>query len=84
MFQKKVIQANLVQMRKRAHHRELQLSNYPVFNFQLKSCFGSCAFGGFSSECQATRLLQRIFFIPLCIYFTSGVFQTLLYIETNV
>ena len=25
--------------------------------------------GGGSSECQATRFLQRIFFIPLCIHF---------------
>ena len=44
MFQKKVFYANLVQMRKRAHHRELQLSNYYVCNFQFKTYLGSLVF----------------------------------------
>ena len=57
-------------MRKRAHHCELQLSNYHVCNFQFKTYFGSCVLGGLLSECQATRFLQRLFFfIPLCIHF---------------
>ena len=56
-------------MRKRAHHRELQLSNNHVCNFQLKSYFGSCVFWRLSSECQATRFSQGLFFIPLCIHF---------------
>ena len=73
---------NLGQMRQRAHHHELQLTNYHICNFQFKTYFGSCVSRGFSSECQATRFLQRIFLF-LCI-FTSGVFQTLIYIGTNV
>ena len=62
-------------MRKRAHHRELQLSNYHVCNFQFKTYFGSCGFffgggggDGGSSECQAARGVF-FFFIPLCINF---------------
>ena len=62
-----------MQRRKRAHHRELHLSNYHVCNFQFKSYVGSCVLGGGGggglSECQATRFLQRIFFILLCIHF---------------
>ena len=54
MFQQKVILANLLQMRKRAHHRAPQLSNYHVCNFQFKNYFGSCVLG-VSSECQAMR-----------------------------
>ena len=53
-------------MRKGAHHREVQLSNYHV---ELKPYLGSCICAGFSSECQATRFLKRIFFIPLRIHF---------------
>ena len=33
-------------MRKRARHRELQLSNYHVCKFQFKTYFGSCVFWG--------------------------------------
>ena len=82
MFQKKVIQANLVQMRKRADHCELQLSNDHVCNFPFKTYFRS-SFWVFLSEYQTTRFLQRIFLF-FCV-FTSGVFQMLLYqVETNV
>ena len=49
-------------MRKSAHHCELQLSNYRVCNFQFKTYVGSCVLGRFSSECQATMFLQRIFY----------------------
>ena len=67
-----------MQTRKRAHHRELQLSNYHVRNFQFRT-FGSCVFlgvvgGGGSSDCKATRFLQRIFLFLG--EFTSSVFQT--------
>ena len=48
-------------MRKRAHHRELQLSNYHVCNFQFKLITVEVAFWRFSSECKATRFLQRNF-----------------------
>ena len=51
----------------------------------FKTYFGSCVFffisgggGGGSSECQDTRFFRGVFLF-LCV-FTSGVFQTLLYI----
>ena len=68
MFFKKVIWANLGQMRKRAHHRELQLSNYHVCNYQLKTLFGKLRFWGVI-ESQATRFFAEDIFIPLCIHF---------------
>ena len=50
-------------MRKRAHHCELQLSNYHVCNFQFKTYFGSCVFfEGFRLSARLQGFLQRIFF----------------------
>ena len=70
-------------MRKRAHHRELQLSNYHVCNFMFKTYFGSWDFFGFRLSARLQGFCRGFFFSFLCVL-TSGVFQTLLYLGTNV
>ena len=67
---KKVILAKLLQMRKRAHHRELQLSNYHVFNFQYKTYCGSCVLGVFKVVwVPGYKDFAEDFFVLLCIHF---------------
>ena len=62
-------------MRKRAHHRELQLSNYHVCNFQFKTYFGSCLFGGGGGGgggfvwVPGSKVFAEDFFIPFCVHF---------------
>ena len=74
-------------MKKRAHHRELQLSNYHVCNFQFKTYFGSCVWGGGGGGgfvwVPGYKVFAENFHLFLCV-FTFSVFQTLLYIGTNV
>ena len=69
-FLKKVILANLVQMRKEAHHGEppVQLSDYHLCNFQFKTYFGSCVLGGFLLSARLQDFCRR-FFIPLFVHF---------------
>ena len=56
-------------MRKREHHRERQLSNYHVCNFQFKTYFRSCVFGVFVWVPGYKVFAEDFFFIPLRIHF---------------